>query len=95
MSARSPYIAQVRTDWELTEPIEIRMVDGNGNRYQYLGSVRHPGTLWHSLECDGQSNAMSNGQPRGTVYPRKAVAGWQQEMVRYFDEGYYTIESIR
>lgn len=81
-------------------PIEIRFKDGSmGNAYVLSAWVTHHGTVSHSLTlaAGGPPNAIENlmGMRTGPAYPRKAVPGWQAEMIAYAEAGLYEIDEIR
>ncbi len=79
------------------EPIEIRMGDVFGNQSTYLGTARD-GVVHHSwIGASGHSESMSNAQRRGSsfTYPRKAMPGWQAEVLAYFTSSMKTVKEVR
>lgn len=91
-----------RTEYDETTPvmapIEIRL-HGNMNDYVLTAWVTDHGTVAHSLTLahGGPPNAIKNimDTRTGVTYPRKAVPGWQAEMVAYAKAGVYEITEIR
>lgn len=82
----------------LSEPIEIRLVDGWGNKSTYLGSLNDDGvTVHHSWQGDhGYGEAMTNARNRNPLdYPRKAVPGWQAEVLAFFEASLKDVLEVR
>jgi hypothetical protein len=88
------------------EPIEIRLDreharNGNTIRpgatpYVLVAYRTERGTIGHDLSIGGagQSEAMSNIQSKA-VFPRKAVKGWQAEVVAFAEASLYKVVEVR
>lgn len=81
---------------KLNEPVEIRLADRNGTvRYVITGAVHANGLLSLVMTSpDGTVNALSNLQSKA-MFPRKAVPGWQAELVDYATAGLYQVNEVR
>ena len=80
---------------KIDEPIEIRFEDHRGEENYVLIAHARDGLVITSLQgLTGQPQSMSNLQAKGT-YPRKAVRGWQDELVAYVRTGLYSVSEIR
>lgn len=86
------YTATTPTD----TPVEIRISYRSG-KVEVLSAWRtDAGTVGYSLTPASGSTplALSNLQAKGT-YPRKAVPGWQAEVVAYAKTGLGTVSEVR
>lgn len=84
------------------EPVEIRLdrtpraAVAHERQPYVLTAANHDGLISYNLSLagDGFPHAMSNLQCKGT-WPRKAIAGWQAEVVETAGTGIYRIAEIR
>jgi hypothetical protein len=86
------------------EPIEIRFTrggsgrDGFVKRYVLTAFVTERGTVGHYLTegDDDASWSLSTLQHRGpSVFPSKALPGWQAEVVAFAFECLFPVEEVR
>lgn len=82
--------------FDVTEPVEITLTKRNGDKLILLGVRTEEGLVRCSLTnaSGGTAQSLSNLQSKGT-YPRKAVKGWQAELVEFARAGLYTITQVR
>ena len=82
--------------WDVTEPVEITLTKRDGTKLVLLGVRTDQGTVSCSLAtASGSTNqALSNLQSKGTL-PRKAVSGWQEELIVFAGAGLYPVTSYR
>ncbi len=86
------------------EPIEITFTrhgrpNGTGPELVYVLVVWRTdhGTLAHYMD-DGRGGlpqSLSNLQPKGPVFPKKAVPGWQAEVVAFAGACIYDVVRVR
>jgi len=73
------------TTTPMDEPIEIRLHDTLDNKMSYLGTLCDNGALRHSLTGhNGVGWSMSYAGLEEGQLPRKAVPGWQKEVLDLF-----------
>jgi hypothetical protein len=55
------------------------------------------GTVAHSMQVAGAGidHSITSLQSKGVVFPRKAVPGWQAEVVAYATAGIYSVIEVR
>lgn len=80
----------------LLAPIEVRLTRARPGLYVLVCWVTPAGTVDYSLTINGsgQAEALSNLQSTG-VFPRKAVAGWQADVLSFVEHSIYRVESVR
>lgn len=83
----------------INEAVEVRLTLRNSNRALVLSAWLHEatGTVGYTLSQasgGGYNESLSNLQARAT-FPRKAVAGWQAEVVAFAASGIFDITEVR
>jgi hypothetical protein len=83
----------------LDETVEVRITVGTGTlekMFVLTAWKAQNGTVGYSLSLGsgGVSEALSNLQSR-QVFPRKAVPGWQREVIEFAKAGLGTVKEIR
>lgn len=95
------YALADRLGWEpaasIDEPIEIRATDAFGNPHvlsAWLDTAT--GTIGYTFgpASGGIDESLSNIQAK-IPYPRKAVPGWQTELLAFAASGTYTVTEVR
>ena len=82
---------------KINEPIEIRINSRSHQRQLVLAaSVGETGMIRYSLSVggDGTPQSLSNLQAKG-VWPQKAFAGWQAEVLAVVRTGLGTVAEVR
>jgi len=87
------------TNTPTDEALEVTLRLGQTDQRMRLSAWRTDrGTVGYSLTNGrgGTPYALSTLQHKGpTLFPTKAVAGWQAEVVAFATESLYTIEEVR
>jgi hypothetical protein len=80
-----------------TDPIEIRFADRQGKiKYVLCASITSQGTIHYALDNGkgGPPESLSNLQSQG-IFPKKAVAGWHQDVQVAAQAGIYRVHEVR
>jgi hypothetical protein len=87
-------------DTPVSEPIEIRLFNPRlmpgGELYVLAASVSGSGLIQYGMTNNGCGVAcsLSNLQPKG-IFPKKAVSGWQVEVIEAAASGLYDVVKVR
>ena len=83
-------------NFKVDEPIEIRLMDHKGDlNYVVTGCVMNNRMLAMSItNKSGTAYSASTIQSTKT-YPRKAVRGWQVELLEFVEAGLYAVMEVR
>ena len=97
MTTTDNFIKHYQLNAKINEPIEIRLIDSLNNRYSYLGTYCEDGTINHKLMgVTGMGQGLGTLGASPVTYPRKAVIGWQAEVLMIINEsGRCKITEIR
>ena len=83
-------------EYELHEPIEIRVNDSLGNHKTALFTANNNSTISYHIAASrgGVAECLSNLGAR-KPFPKKIVPGWQNETLDAVRSGYYTVTEVR
>lgn len=79
----------------IEEPVEIRLGKPSG-RTLVLWAWNDDGIIHArlSLEGNGMAESLTNLQAKA-VFPRKAVMGWQKEVIEFAETSIYHVNEVR
>jgi hypothetical protein len=81
---------------EISIPIEIRTEDTTGNKQVLCAWADDVGLISYSVAGATRGVALSLDYVGGKIpYPRKAVQGWQAEVIAFVESGYGKITEVR
>jgi hypothetical protein len=93
----APFIAQVAA-WAVTTPVEVRISRAGRDLVYVLLAHEDAGVVRYSLSVNGSGQAESLANLQASpkvVFPRKAVSGWQAEVVAWAATGLGSIVEVR